>query len=97
MTSVFHFLLSHKGDRPFCVTRKMRKISIVGPDDKVALVKELVMAIPGMEIIEVKDVDSIEEFQRKPPMERLDFAIRRVDNTIGTFPFVRFTSAIDTF
>ena len=61
----------------------MRKISIVGPDDKVALVKELVMAIPGMEIIEVKDVDGIEEFQRKPAMERLDFAIRRVESEKG--------------
>ena len=56
----------------------MKKFSIVGPDDKVALVEELVKAIPDMEIVEVKDVDSIEEFQRKPPMERLDFAIRRV-------------------
>lgn len=56
----------------------MRKFTIVVPDDKVALVEELVKAIPDMEIVEVKDVDSIEEFQRKPPMERLDFAIRRV-------------------
>ena len=75
----------------------MRKLTIVGPDDKVALVEKLIEAIPGMEIVEVKDMESIEEFQRKPPMERLDFAIRRVDNTIGMFPFVRFTSAIDTF
>jgi hypothetical protein len=56
----------------------MRKITIVVPDEKVALARELVMAIPDMEIVEVKDVDRIEEFQRKPPMERLDFAIRRV-------------------
>ena len=61
----------------------MRKITIVGPDDKVALVKELVKAILGMEIVEVKDMDSIEEFQRKSPMERLDFAIRRVDSEEG--------------
>ena len=61
----------------------MKKVTIVGPDDKVALVKELVMAIPSMEIVEVKDVDCIEEFQRKPPMERLDFAIRRVDSEKG--------------
>lgn len=61
----------------------MKKFSIVGPDDKVALVEELVKAIPDMEIVEVKDVDSIEEFQRKPPMERLDFAIRRVDSEKG--------------
>ena len=61
----------------------MRKITIVVPDDKVALVEELVKAIPDMEIVEVKDVDSIEEFQRKPPMERLDFAIRRVDSEKG--------------
>ena len=61
----------------------MRKITIVVPDDKVALVEELVKAIPDMEIVEAKDVDSIEEFQRKPPMERLDFAIRRVDSEEG--------------
>jgi hypothetical protein len=61
----------------------MRKISIVVPDDKVALVEELVKAIPGMEIVEVKDVDGIEEFQRKPPMERLDFAIRSVESEKG--------------
>ena len=61
----------------------MKQILIVVPDDKVALVRELVMAIPDMEIVEVKDVDSIEEFQRKPPMERLDFAIRRVANEKG--------------
>ena len=59
----------------------MRKITIVVPDDKVALVEELVKAIPDMEIVEAKDVDSIEEFQRKPPMERLDFAIRRYYNS----------------
>ena len=57
----------------------MRKITIVGPDDKVALVERLVEAIAGMEVVEVKNMDSIEEFQRKPPMERLDFAIRRVN------------------
>ena len=61
----------------------MRKITIVVPDDKVALVEELVKAIPDMEIVEVKDVDSIEEFQRKPTMERLDFAIRRIDSEKG--------------
>lgn len=61
----------------------MRKITIVGPDDKVALVRELVMSIPGMEIVEVKNMDSIEEFQRKPPMERLDFAIRSVEREKG--------------
>lgn len=61
----------------------MRKITIVGPDDKVALVRELVKTIPDMEIVEVKDVDRITEFQRKPPMERLDFAIRRVASEKG--------------
>ena len=61
----------------------MRKISIVVPDDKVALVEELVKAIPGMEIADVKDMDCIEEFQRKSPMERLDFAIRSVDGEKG--------------
>ena len=61
----------------------MKKVSIVVPDDKVALVERLVEAVPGMEIVEVKDMDSIEEFQRKSPMERLDFAIRRVDSEEG--------------
>ncbi len=61
----------------------MRKITIVGPDNKVALVERLVEAIPSMEIVEVKDMDCIEEFQRKPPMERLDFAIRCVDSEKG--------------
>ena len=58
----------------------MKKLTIVVPDEKLALVKDLSEASPGMEIVEVKDVDSIEEFQRKPPMERLDFAIRRIDS-----------------
>ena len=57
----------------------MRKITIVVPDDKLALVKELVKAIADMEIVEVKDMECIEEFQRKSPMERLDFALRSVD------------------
>ena len=61
----------------------MKKVSIVVPDDKVALVERLVEAVPGMDIVEVKDMDSIEEFQRKSPMERLDFAIRRVDSEEG--------------
>ena len=61
----------------------MRKLTIVVPDDKMALVEKLVEAIPGMEIVEDKDMDSIEEFQRKPPMERLDFAIRRIDSEKG--------------
>ena len=61
----------------------MKKLTIVVPDDKVALVERLVEAVPGMEIVEVKDMDSIEEFQRKSPMERLDFAIRSVDSEKG--------------
>lgn len=61
----------------------MKKLTIVGPDDKVALVERLVEAIAGMEVVEVKNMDSIEEFQRKPPMERLDFAIRHVDGEEG--------------
>ena len=61
----------------------MRKITIVVLDENMTLVEELVKAIPGMEIVEAKDMGSIEEFQRKPPMERLDFAIRRVDSEKG--------------
>ena len=61
----------------------MRKITIVEPDKKMALVEELVKAIPDMEIVDVKDVDIIEEFQRKSPMERLEFAIRSVDSEKG--------------
>lgn len=61
----------------------MKKLTIVVPDDKLALVKDLFEAIPGMEIVEVEDIDSIEEFQRKAPMERLDFAIRSVESEEG--------------
>lgn len=61
----------------------MKKLTIVVPDDKMALVQELVKAINDMEIVEVKDMDSIEEFQRKSPMERLDFAICSVDGEKG--------------
>ena len=61
----------------------MKKLTIVAPDDKVALVEELVKAVPGMEIVEVEDMDSLEEFQRKSPMERLDFAIRSIDSEEG--------------
>ena len=61
----------------------MKKLTIVVPDDKLALIKDLFEAIPGMEIVEVEDMDSIEEFQRKTPMERLDFAIRSVDSEEG--------------
>jgi hypothetical protein len=61
----------------------MQKVVMNVPDDKMALVEKLVEAIPDMEIVEVKNVDSIEEFQRKPPMERLDFAIRHADSENG--------------
>ena len=61
----------------------MKKLTIVAPDDKVALVEELVKAVPGMEIVDIKEVDHIEDFQRKSPMERLDFAIRSVDSEEG--------------
>lgn len=61
----------------------MKKLTIVVPDDKLALVKDLFEAIPNIEIVEVKNMDSIEEFQRKSPMERLDFAIRSVDSEEG--------------
>ena len=61
----------------------MRKITIVVPDDKLALVERLVEAVPGMEIVDIKEVDHIEDFQRKSPMERLDFAIRHVDSEKG--------------
>lgn len=56
----------------------MKKVTLMVPDEKMALVEELVKAIADMEIVDVKDVDCIEEFQRKPPMERFDFAIRGV-------------------
>jgi len=61
----------------------MKKVSIVVPDDKLALVERLVEAVPGMEIVDIKEVDHIEDFQRKSPMERLDFAIRSVDSEEG--------------
>ena len=53
----------------------MKKVTIVVPDDKLALIEELVKAITDMEIVEVKDLGSTEEFLRKSPKERLDFAI----------------------
>jgi hypothetical protein len=56
----------------------MKKLIIVVPDDKMALVEELVKAITDMEIVEVKDMGSTEEFQRKSPEERLDFAIHAI-------------------
>ena len=61
----------------------MRKITIVVPDDKLTLIDELVKAIADMEIVEVKDMGSIEEFQRKSPLERLDIAIRAVATEKG--------------
>ena len=61
----------------------MKKLTIVVPDDKLALIERLVEAVPGMEIVEVEDMDSLEEFQRKSPMERLDFAIRSIDSEEG--------------
>ena len=61
----------------------MKRLTIVVPDDKMALVQELAKAINDMEIVEVKDMDCVEEFQRKSPMERLDFAIRHVDSEKG--------------
>ena len=48
----------------------MKKITIVVPDDKMALVEELVMAITDMEIVKVKDIGSTEEFLRKTPCTR---------------------------
>ena len=61
----------------------MKKVSIIVSDEKMALIEELAKAVSSMEIVEVKDVNCIEEFQRKPPMERLDFAIRCVDSEKG--------------
>lgn len=61
----------------------MKKVTIVVPDDKMALMRELVKAITDMEIVRVKDMDSIEEFHRKSPMERFDHAIRGVDREEG--------------
>lgn len=48
------------------------------PDDRMALVEELVRAIAEMEIVAVKDVEGVEEFQRKSPMERFDFALKAI-------------------
>ena len=54
----------------------MKKVTLMVPDDRMALVEEMVKAIADMEIVKVKDVDGIEEFQRKSSMERFDFAVR---------------------
>lgn len=48
------------------------------PDNKMALVQELVKVVTDMEIVEIKDVEGIEEFQRKSPMERFDFALTAI-------------------
>lgn len=61
----------------------MKKITMMVPDDKMALVVELSKAIADMEIVEVNDVDSIVEFQRKSPMDRFDFAIHAVVSEKG--------------
>ena len=61
----------------------MKKVIMMVPDDKMALVVELSKAIIDMEIVEVADVDSIVEFQRKLPMERFDFAIHAVVSEKG--------------
>lgn len=56
----------------------MKEIKLVVPDNGMTLINELVKAIPGVEIVDVKDVESIDEFQRKSPMERFDFAIKAI-------------------
>ena len=61
----------------------MKKVIMMVPDDKMALVVELSKAITDMEIVEVNDVDSIVEFQRKSPMERFDFALHAVVSEKG--------------
>jgi len=61
----------------------MKKLIMMVPDDKMALVVELSKAIADMEIVEVNDVDSIVEFQRKSPMDRFDFAIHAVVSEKG--------------
>ena len=61
----------------------MKKVTMMVPDDKMALVVELSKAITDMEIVEVNDVDSIVEFQRKSPMDRFDFAIHAVVSEKG--------------
>jgi len=61
----------------------MKKVIMMVPDDKMALVVELSKAITDMEIVEVNDVDSIVEIQRKSPMERFDFAIHAVVSEKG--------------
>ncbi|MCR5038128.1 MAG: hypothetical protein K6A94_02165 [Bacteroidales bacterium] len=61
----------------------MKKVIMMVPDEKMALVVELSKAITDMEIVEVNDVDSIVEFQRKSPMERFDFAIHAVVSEKG--------------
>ena len=61
----------------------MKKVIMMVPDDKMALVVELSKAITDMEIVEVNDMDSIVEFQRKSPMDRFDFAIHAVVSEKG--------------
>lgn len=64
-------LLPHK-------PHKMKKIIMMVPDERVALVEELVKAVADMEIVEVKELSGVEAFQRKPPMERFDYALKAI-------------------
>lgn len=56
----------------------MKKVTMMVPDNRMALLEELVRAVIGMEVVEIKDVEGIEEFQRKSPMERFDFALSAI-------------------
>lgn len=57
---------------------KMKKVTLMVPDERMALLEGLAKAITDMEIIEVKNVEYIEEYQRKSAMERFDFALKAV-------------------
>ena len=56
----------------------MKKVILMVPDSRMTLLEELVQAIDEMEIVEVTDWGEVESFQRKTPMERLNFALRGV-------------------
>ena len=56
----------------------MKKLILIVPDDKTALFNSLSEAIPGVKIVRVEEVDSIDEFRRQAPMVRLDYALQHI-------------------
>ena len=56
----------------------MEKVLFVGPDDKVALVKQIIEAIPGLKIVGTDGNDNIEEILQEPQMSNVDGLVARL-------------------